>query len=178
MTTIMEALRLEHANMARLLEVLERQLGAGEAADFELIKSIADYLTTYPDQFHHPKEDLVYRSLLEAEPDSGAALDDLEAEHVELAERTKEFAFAVARILRGREAPGRWFEELGRGFIAYYRQHMAKEETGFFLEAERVLGPETFGELESRVTDAADPLFDLRAAERLAQLRSSVAALD
>ena len=177
MTTIMQSLRLEHANIARLLEVLEGEVDNGDEADFDLVKSIADYFLTYPDQYHHPKEDLVYRALLAAEPEVGAALDDLEAEHVELAERTKEFAFAVDRILSGSEAPGDWFDALARSFIRYYRQHMAKEDTGFFVEAERLLGPETFSELEAQVTDPADPLFDLRAADRLERLRSSVAAV-
>ena len=176
MTTIMESLRLEHANVALLLTLLETEVAKAEEADLELVKSISDYFLTYPDQYHHPKEDLIYRALLAAEPEVGAALDDLEAEHIELAERTKEFAFAVERLMSGRDSRGAWFDELTAGFIGYYRQHMAKEDTGFFVEAERLLGPEVFGELEAQVTNPADPLFDPRAAERLERLRSSVAA--
>ncbi len=175
MTTIMQALRLEHANMARLLDMLEGQLAEGPDADFDLIRSVADYFLTYPDQFHHPKEDLVYHALLEAEPESGASLDDLESEHVELAERTKEFAFAVERVLSGEAEPGPWLAEVGGIFIGYYRQHMAKEDAGFFPEAERVLDPATFAELEAKVVNGADPLFDLRAADRLTRLRERVA---
>lgn len=177
MTTMMEALRLEHANIKRLLDLLAAQLTNMDATDFDLVKSITDYLRTYPDHYHHPKEDLVYRALLEAEPESGASLDDLEAEHVELAERTEEFAFAVERILHGKMEPGRWFDELATSYIHYYRQHMAKEDAGFFIEAERVLGPAIFGELEAQVTDPSDPLFDQRAASRLEILRAQLADL-
>lgn len=176
MTTIMEALRLEHANTARLLDLLEYELAKGADGDFHLVKSIADYLLTYPDKYHHPKEDLVYRALLAAEPEEGAPLDDLEAEHIELAERTEELALAVKRILAGREEAGPWFENLTESFIRFYRQHIAKEESGFFLEAERVLDAETFMELESRVMDVSDPLFDDHAADRLAQLRTGLAS--
>ena len=54
---------------------------------------------------------------------------------------------------------------------------MAKEDTSFFPEAERVLGPEVFGELESQVTDASDPLFDRQVPERLESLRTQLANL-
>lgn len=174
MTTIMQALRLEHANIARLLTLLEQQMHKGAEADLDLVKAITDYLLTYPDQYHHPKEDLVYRALLEVEPETGAALDDLEAEHIELAERTKDLSLSLERILSDREAPGPWFEEIANNFIGFYRQHMTKEESNFFSEAERVLSYDTFDELESQVTAAADPLFDERAADRLSRLRTSL----
>ena len=35
MTTIMQALRLEHANIAKLLDLLEGQLAEGAEADFD-----------------------------------------------------------------------------------------------------------------------------------------------
>lgn len=41
MTTMMEALRLEHANIAKLLDLLETQLTRMGVTDFDLVKSIA-----------------------------------------------------------------------------------------------------------------------------------------
>ena len=175
MITMMEALRLEHANAAKLLDVLECQIADGAEADLNLIKLIADYFGAYPDQYHHPKEDLVYRALLEAEPEIGASLDDLEAEHVELAERTEELNIAVERILNGNVEGGQWFTKLVASFTGYYRQHMVKEETGFFLEAERLLSPTVFQELESKVEDPSDPIFDPHGGNRLANLRAYLA---
>ena len=49
---------------------------------------------------------------------------------------------------------------------------LAKEETSFFLEAERVLSPAAFRELESKVDNASDPLFDPHGGSRLANLRT------
>jgi len=52
---------------------------------------------------------------------------------------------------------------------------MAKEDTSFFPEAERVLEPAVFGELEAQVTDTSDPLFDRQVPERLESLRAQLA---
>lgn len=173
MTTIMEALRLEHANVAKLLNLLEAQLDKGTAADLELVHAIGDYLNTYPNQFHHPKEDLIYHALLAAEPEVGAPLDDLESEHVELSERAEELAFAINSIQSGETPWGEWFTDLAMRFIEFYRQHMAKEETSYFPEAERILDAETFAHLESQVV-ATDPLFSHHDDHRLAFLRHHV----
>jgi hypothetical protein len=54
---------------------------------------------------------------------------------------------------------------------------MSKEDTGFFPEAERVLEPAIFGELEAQITDPSDPLFDQKAADRLAKLRAHLGDL-
>ena len=50
MTQIVDRLRQEHAQMAVLLDVLERQLAvfkAGETPDYGTIHSILDYFLTY-----------------------------------------------------------------------------------------------------------------------------------
>ena len=52
-----------HADLARLLALLERQLAlftAGDAADCDVIGAILRDCLEYPDAVHHPKEDLIY----------------------------------------------------------------------------------------------------------------------
>ncbi len=63
MVAVLRVLRQEHADLARLLDMVEAQLGGDGAPDFELLTGILDYFLTYPDQYHHPKEDLIYRTL-------------------------------------------------------------------------------------------------------------------
>jgi len=64
-------LRLEHEHLARLLDVVERRLGAIEGegeADPGLLALAHEHLAGYPDACHHPMEDLVYRSLGSDQP--------------------------------------------------------------------------------------------------------------
>ena len=61
---ILDTLRSDHANMARLLNILERQVSAfreGEAPDYEIVQGVVEYFLDYPDLCHHPKEDLLAR---------------------------------------------------------------------------------------------------------------------
>ena len=73
MVEMLRRLRQEHASMARLLDVLERQIAVfrdGEDTDYDIIEAIAGYCLTYPDLCHHPKEDLVYRALRAIDPEA------------------------------------------------------------------------------------------------------------
>ena len=68
MVQIMQTLRQDHRNMLQLLQMLEQQIGqvvANDSPDFALIDEVMSYCLTYPDQFHHPKEDIIYRALID-----------------------------------------------------------------------------------------------------------------
>ena len=80
MVAVLRVLRQEHADVARLLDMVEAQLGGDGAPDFALLTGILDYFLTYPDQYHHPKKDLIYRPLCRHDARRGPVIDDPEAE--------------------------------------------------------------------------------------------------
>jgi hemerythrin-like domain-containing protein len=166
MPALIDALRQEHESMWRLLEVLERQVQDDGVPDFDLVQEIVAYFLTYPDQYHHPKEDLIYRALRRCDPETAICLDDIEAEHEELGIATRELAKVSATAREaGRAPPG--FTALLRAFVASYREHIRKEEQGFFPYALATLEPREWADLEAEVTDPTDPLLAETAAERL-----------
>jgi hemerythrin-like domain-containing protein len=67
MTTIIDQLETDHRNVAELLGILSAELDTIkriEDPDYPLMGMVLDYLLTYPDLVHHPKEDLIYQMLL------------------------------------------------------------------------------------------------------------------
>ena len=75
MSDTIAALDRDHANVARLLELLESEILAievGKTPDYPLLQDIMRYMTQYPDRFHHPKEDLIFVQLLKREPGARA----------------------------------------------------------------------------------------------------------
>ncbi len=80
MTEVMRMLRKEHTDMAILLDLLERQIAEfkrGGAADFGIVRDILDYYLSYPDLYHHPKEDLIYHRLRAVAPDQAESVKGL-----------------------------------------------------------------------------------------------------
>jgi len=182
MPKALSVLRQEHTNMAMLLDVLDRQLAvakAGEQSGYEIVKGILDYFLTYPELYHHPKEDLIYLRLRARNNAEAKPLDDLLTGHEDIALLTRRFARAtVDQILNPSATQWQSFTSLGREFIASNRRHMAEEEEHFFPLALQVLSPEDWAAIEAQVTDWEDPLFGRSVERRFRGLHQMILDLE
>lgn len=177
MSEVIDALLEDHANLAKLLDAVERQIAlfdAGEAPDYDVIQGVLEYCLSYPDLYHHPKENLVYERLCARDPGAAEALGDLMAEHRDLAEATGRFAETVRVILQDLEVPREALDTTARRFIAFYREHMAREEEELFPAALRALTRADWAEIDARMAARHDPLFGPESEERFAALRRNV----
>lgn len=157
-----EQLQLDHRNMNRLLGLLRAELEAsrsGRTWDFDLLHSVMEYVLHFPDLCHHPKEDRIYRRMLERNPAAAARVGDLMKEHVHLAEMTRQLAAALRNVEHDVEVPRQWLENLVESYIAANRRHIAAEEQTFFPQAVIALTDADWQEIESGSADHRDPLF-------------------
>jgi len=167
MSHLIDALQQEHSDMSELLELIDREVNGRADPDLELLHEVLAYCLTYPEQYHHPKEDLIYRALARHDRRAEPAIDDLEAEHEELSQLTRELNSLVEQARsKGKHHPA-GLTELARSFLDFYRQHIAKEERWFFADALKLLQPEEWRDIEAEIDDPTDPLFKEQAAERL-----------
>ncbi len=177
MTDVIRILCREHENTLTLIRTLERQVAIserGEVPDYDIVEGIADYFLSYPDLYHHPKENLVFAKLRERDPAAASNIGDLQGEHDEIALRTRDFS-AAARSMRGGVAvAGIPFEKWAGNFIEFQKQHMENEERLFFPVALEVLTPQDWQELEAKMMDQDDPLFGERVGERYEVLHANI----
>ena len=181
MPAVIDTLRREHANMAKLLRILDRHLDdfdAGGSPDYELMLGIVEYLHDWSGQWHHPKEDLVLAKLRQRDPAAAERVGDLEADHHALADRTLQFREAIAEIVGDEELPREQVSNLAHGFIDAERRHMAGEENVFLPAAEKALTTEDWAEIAMRVGDPKDPLFGQNVEKRFEALRRDLVELD
>jgi hemerythrin-like domain-containing protein len=170
MPELLEILEQEHADMRRLLDLIKTQADTAETLDFGLLHEILEYCLAYPDQYHHPKEDLIYAALRQRDPEGAGSVDDIVAEHRELATATRELATVLKTARLGQERAGRDLRVMLRSFVRSYRDHMRKEDQEFFPYAFCTLSPEEWSNLAAEVTDPTDPLMQANACEQLDDL--------
>ena len=176
MTDILGAIHEDHANMAKMLNALERQLAvfdAGETPDYDIVRGVVDYCLDYPDLYHHPKEDLVFERLKAVDPGAAAEVGNLPGEHAELAALTRRLEVAVNAVLGDLEVPRGRFDETLREFLGATRRHMNMEERAFLPAARRALSAEDLAAIDARLSRPDDPLFGAPSEERFAALRQS-----
>jgi hemerythrin-like domain-containing protein len=163
MSRIIEILLEEHRNIKTLLLVLEQELEVfdySDQPDYEILQAIIEYFQDYPESYHHPKEDIVFEKLKARDRAVAKRVGDVEAEHQVETNRLREFAQAVENILAGREFLRQSFHNIVRDFVEHQRQHMDKEERLLFPAAVKGLRPEDWAEIDQRLKNRKDPLFD------------------
>jgi hemerythrin-like domain-containing protein len=179
---IIDLLRHEHCNIEKLLLVLERELSVfdrGERPDYEVIQAVIAYFEVYPDAYHHPQEDLVFKKLKVRDPITAAHIGDLAAEHRRGAERLRRVARAIESVLADRVVLRQTVDDIIRDFIVNERHHIAMEERDFFPAAVKALQPQDWAEIASTLTEQRDdPLFSEIVEEKFEAVRRHILQLE
>jgi hemerythrin-like domain-containing protein len=177
MTHAIDMLREEHGSMSRLLHLmdkLQKEMRGGQEPDIPLLREIGEYLHGFPDQCHHPKEDLIYRRLSKLEPGLREIGTDLEYEHERLVKLTGRFRESLVAAQQGsRRSTDRLVDSLD-DLAKTYRRHMEMEERHLFPMAIRKLSGDDWAEINDALFDEADPLGDDSSA-MFAKLREAIA---
>jgi len=163
MSQVIAALSRDHANITKLLELIESEILAievGKKPDYPLMQDVMRYMVQYSDRFHHPKEDLIFAQLLRRSPEVRADVKDMIAEHVSIRLTGQEFA-GLLRASNVDSVDVR--EQLGTSGFAYIRalrEHMLREEKKLFPLAMQVLTKMEWQVIDDAVDAIDDPLFD------------------
>jgi len=161
---LMQALRDDHRNMALVLDVLDNSIAAaesGENPDFELVDEIMRYMTVYPDAVHHPKEDVVYSALQNSRPDLVNGLEDVPADHREIAALGTKLRDDVEAVVAGAAVRRQNFLEHATEYVRRLREHIKWEEEDLFQRVEEMLERDAVTLDIDRFQHILDPVFEL-----------------
>ena len=177
----------EHRNMWRVTNALgvlaDRLADAGATADrptdLATVTLIAEYLESFTERFHHPKEsDLLFARIRRRSNEGAAIIDRLERDHEmspHQVERIRDLA-RPAVVATEATAVATLVEEIG-SFRHRLGEHMRLEEDVTFPLARQVLTAEDWAEIDAAFEAHVDPLGDPNAPAEIALLRARITAL-
>jgi hemerythrin-like domain-containing protein len=177
MPKIIDILLEEHQNIEKLLLVLEHELEVFDRSgrpDYEILQTIIQYFQDYPETCHHPKEEMIFEKLKARDLAGANRFGDVEAEHEIEARRLRSFARAVDSVLADQEILRESFHLAVHDFIEHQRQHLEKEERLLFPAAIKALRKEDWAEIDARLDDRKDPLFDAEVEEKFHNLQKTI----
>lgn len=123
---------------------LERISHGGEV-DRDYLVAAIDFVRSYADRCHHGKEeDILFRDL-EGKPLSAEdrqAMERLVSDHVWGRERTGELASALDRYAASDTEALRQITRSLESLVAFYPEHIEREDHGFFAAARGYFTPE------------------------------------
>ena len=162
MSVVMDQLSQDHIHIARLLDFIDMEVakaGTGQELDIALLRDIMEYVTTYPDVYHHPLEDQLFTELRGHPDASGAEIDAIQAEHSELMVLGRTFLEALDLLLMDEGMRVDKFVAMGRTYTTRQRRHLRREERGLFRLARETLTAAEWAELDAGFARAPDPVF-------------------
>lgn len=163
---LMKALRAEHRHIATIMQLLADQLKSieeGQLVDTHVVYEIMDYMVTWPDRYHHPREDLIYGRVAELDSKAADEVDTLQRDHDQTAARGRKILREIERWREG-EVSGTVVVKLGREYIDHMYEHMNVEEKVVFPHIESVLSNDDWRDLteDDQLRAVSDPVFGPR----------------
>jgi hemerythrin-like domain-containing protein len=163
---IMKALKAEHRHIATVMQLFTDQLKAmedGQYVDGHVVFEIMDYMATWPDRYHHPREDLIYCRVAELDPKAADEVDSLQRDHDHTAARGRELLKEIEGWRNG-DVSHTSIVKLGRAYIDHMYEHMNIEEKVVFPHIESILTLEDWRELaeDDQLRAVSDPVFGPR----------------
>ena len=163
----MQAIKIihdEHRSLAAVLHgmlyLVRQTRERGAKPDFALLGAMVYYIDTFPERFHHPKEDqYLFRLLRMRCPDAGPLLDRLQAEHRAGASKIRGLEQALARFQQGGMAEFAGFNTAVDDYANFHWDHMRAEEKEVLPLAEKHLTAGDWEAIDAAFTDHSDPLF-------------------
>ena len=166
---LINALRVEHANMRSVLVVIRDQLDlleTGQTPDFVLLANALHYMRRFPGQVHHPKEDLIFAHLAERAPELRKTVEHARREHRQIYEQEEWLIECALNAPKpGTLARGRLLD-IGRAYLDAQREHSEREEHILFPEAEAHFSAADWEDLGRAFQEVDDPLFGRNPGQR------------
>lgn len=181
MSDAISVIKTEHRNLMRVVNIFDivmRGVDQGGKPDFDLLDAIVEYLRTFTDRYHHPKEDrFLFAALRKRDADSHAILDELETEHEGCYVATNGLHDALDAYKRGEPGSAERFRTAAADYHRLQLRHLQKEEGVVIPMARAALTEEDWNGINAAFADHKDPLFSDDAQESARQMYSRIVHL-
>lgn len=142
-----QALREEHDGILRMLDILRaicEKMASHKTIQGEHLDQVMAFLRIFIDRCHHGKEErFLFPEMSNVNiPKKADIMDELMDEHAEGRKLVEQMGAALERFYRGdQEAPGVFMDAVDR-YGTMIRDHIKKENTLLFPQAEKKLSKE------------------------------------
>ncbi|MEW6984464.1 hemerythrin domain-containing protein [Colwelliaceae bacterium 6471] len=166
MNELMKDLRREHYGLRRLLALLEAKLHMLEQdipPKYSLIADTIDYIESYIERYHHPKEDIIYQYIIDNDLDRTKDIANIMKDHKTISQTTKPLKATLDAILLDIIVPKETTIEQLRAFIQTEQAHVELEDNLIFPMVESLIDDKGWKIIAQSVPKQdEDPLFGER----------------
>jgi hemerythrin-like domain-containing protein len=175
MNTALSIIREEHRSLTAVtlgLRTLARDArDRAVAPDYELFTMILDYIESFSERFHHPKEDQhLFAAVRRRSAQANDVIAVLEQDHARGDELIRDLRYLLGRCRVGGAAAVEAFAAAVESYVEFHWRHMRLEEDVVMPLAERALAPLDWQPIDAAFRANDDPVFGARPREEFRRL--------
>lgn len=171
--TILEQLNQDHANIRRLLTILNgkvAKLRGGEHPNFGLLAEVVDYLINYADEYHHPWEQNLFFHFANRDEELDRVMAQCGEQHDALRVSGCELCKSLDCILHDAVVPMDKFTDKLEQYVKLQSQHLDLEDHQLAPRLLSVATTVDWQRLERGLSRPVDPLFGGNQSEQYSML--------
>ncbi|SOC54056.1 Hemerythrin-like domain-containing protein [Chromohalobacter canadensis] len=152
-------LRQDHANMARLLHVLQlkqKTLAEGERPDFQMMREVVDYILDYMSGFTAPLEQMCTEQLNTRAPEANGLCQRLSEDYRALNARLARLSQDLDMILMDAVVPMDQFSEDLKAYLESHRAYLRGEREELFPLIREHFGEDDLDQLAKAMPEGAE----------------------
>ncbi|OJA07191.1 hemerythrin domain-containing protein [Halomonas sp. QHL1] len=156
---MLNQLRLDHANMARMLHVLQlkqKTLAQGERPNFQLMREVVDYILSYMDGFAAPLERVCVERLQTKAPEHLEFTEQMASDYRELKPRLQRLSNDIDMVLMDNIIPMDRFADDLKNYLEAHRAYLRHEREGLFPLIDEHFSQEDMEELRQALPEGAE----------------------
>ena len=156
MRKMVQSLRRDRRDVEQILRVLEQECDVfcrAERPDYELVGEIIEYLGSFLDQYHYPKEDLLFKIARKLNATCARVIDGIAAERAGAISSLQALGETLREILNEQRVQRQTFEDAARAFILHERRQIEMEERSLFPIAQSAFVPAKRVVLHAKLRD-------------------------
>ena len=177
MSNILDQLHRDHINQSRLLNLLEREMlkmEKGEDPSYLNMYDIMSYMINYPDVFHHPHEEVLFKKLKEVDAGAAMTINRLCDEHKKLNALGTELESMLHVAISGNIVSKDKLSKEVREYLEIIRDHMNIEERQIFPLIREEMTQDDWERMLPSLEQVQDPLFGNVIADEFLRLYDSI----
>ncbi|MCS2609097.1 hemerythrin domain-containing protein [Halomonas dongshanensis] len=156
---MLNQLRLDHANMARMLHVLQlkqKTLAQGERPNFKLMREVVDHILAYMDGFAAPLERVCVERLQKDAPEHAEVTEAIAAEYLQLKPRLARLSDDIDMILMDNVLPMDRFADDLKSYLEAHRAYLRQERETLFPLIDRYFDSDEMEALRQALPEGAE----------------------
>ena len=162
MHNILQQLLNDHINYSKLLTLLKNHISNiqnGLDSDFHETYLIMKYMVNYPDIFHHPFEEVLFRQFITLHGETTELIEKTSYEHQKLSELGQKLINELEIVISGNVTSRQLIIDTAEEYLNMMYAHMDTEESKVFPLIDEKLSSEDWALVEAQIEHVKDPIF-------------------